>query len=189
AAEEQQRLHLSALAPALAVRALRQQERYQQDEQAALLARQAYLFNEKSRGNVLDQVDEALRTVLRTSYFSHSLWGHENWVQSVAFSVDGQLLASGSADSTIRLWNLRQPDPVPQILRGHENWVQSVAFSADGQLLASGSADSTIRLWNLRQPDPVPQILRGHKRGVQSVAFSADGQNLQLGRSGSARRP
>ena len=87
------------------------------------------------------------------------------WVCSVAFSPDGQTLASGSEDKTIRLWDLRQPAAAPTVLRGHEQWVSSVAFSPDGQTLASGSTDKTIRLWDLRQPAAAPTVLRGHEHG------------------------
>ena len=53
-------------------------------------------------------------------------------VWSVAFSPDGQRLASGSGDGTVRLWDLRQPEAASTILRGHEDGVESVAFSPDG---------------------------------------------------------
>ena len=117
-AKEQQRLRLISLTQALAARALRKQ-----DDRGALLARQAYLFHQRSQGHVLDQIDDALRTILSVPHFSHILRGHEDWVFSVAFSPDGQTLASGSADNTIRLWDLRQPAAAPTVLRGHENWV------------------------------------------------------------------
>jgi predicted NACHT family NTPase len=175
-AKEQQRLRLISLTQALAARALRKQ-----DDRGALLARQAYLFHQRSQGHVLDQIDDALRMILSVPHFSHILRGHESTVFSVAFSPDGQTLASGGEDNTIRLWDLRQPAAAPAVLRGHERWVNAVAFSPDGQTLASGGGDSTIRLWDLRQPAAAPTVLRGHERGVLSVAFSPDGQTLASG--------
>jgi len=67
-------------------------------------------------------------------------------VKSVAFSPDGQNLASGSDDTTVRLWRVSD-GALLRILVGHTNWVSSVVFSPDGQTLASGSWDKTVRLW------------------------------------------
>jgi WD40 repeat protein len=76
-----------------------------------------------------------------------TLEGHSGVVQSVAFSPDGQLLASASYDQTIKLWN-PATGALMHTLEGHSHWVESITFSPDGQLLASGSADQTIKLWD-----------------------------------------
>ncbi len=116
-------------------------------ELAALLALEGVKLNAEAAGNIEWLLDDALRTRLTAHFFNNTLRGHEDWVRSVAFSPDGQTLASGSDDQTVQLWDLREPEAEPVVLRGHEASVLSVAFSPDGQTLASGSADQTVRLW------------------------------------------
>jgi WD40 repeat protein len=100
-------------------------------------------------------------------------------VISVAFSPGGHILASGSLDDTILLWDLTdpaRPAPLNGPLTGHTNELISVAFSLDGRTLASGSRDGTVRLWNLDTAVP----LRGHI-GADIVAFSPSGRTLASG--------
>ena len=67
-------------------------------------------------------------------------------VFSLAFSPDGKLLASGSDDDTVCLWDVDTQKQVG-VLTGHSDSVNSVAFSPDGNLFASGSSDGKVRLW------------------------------------------
>ena len=110
-----------------------------------------------------------------------TLTGHKNWVLSVAFSADGSLLLSGSADRTIRLWDVEISECL-QTLEGHGNWVMSVVFSSDGELIATGSADRTIKLWDLSTGECL-RTLEGHKHGVWSVALSPNGKTIARGRA------
>jgi len=66
-------------------------------------------------------------------------------VNSVTFSHDGQTLASGSEDKTIKIWNQKTGELI-HTLSGHSGLVNSVTFS-HGQTLASGSEDKTIKIW------------------------------------------
>jgi WD40 repeat protein len=74
--------------------------------------------------------------------------GHSDSVTSVAFSVDGKYLASGSDDNTVRLWSVEVQKEVA-VLQRHTASVSSIAFSPNGKYLASGSLDKTIILWNV----------------------------------------
>ena len=108
-----------------------------------------------------------------------TLVGHTDTIYSVAFSPDGQTLASGSADNTIILWDATTGQ-YKETLIGHKRAVYSIAFSPDGQTLASGSWDKTIKLWDTTTWK-YRHTLVGHEKVVYCVAFSPDGQILASG--------
>lgn len=96
-------------------------------------------------------------------------------VSSVAFSPDGQLLASGKDDG-VTLWNVADGTRF-HTLTVYEAGVQGVAFSPGGALIAAGCGDEKIRLWRVRD-GMLQHTMSGHNRGVNSIAFSPDGKLL-----------
>ncbi len=101
------------------------------------------------------------------------LTGHAFDVRGVAFSPDGTLLATASADKTARLWDTATGQAT-RTLTGHAIDVRGVAFSPDGTLLATASADKTVRLWDTATGHAI-RSLAGHSKAVHGVAFSPNG--------------
>ncbi|MEH2071594.1 MAG: caspase family protein [Nostoc sp.] len=134
---------------------------------------------EKLSQQILAPVQNSLNRVMNKARVSIPLRGHAGNVYSVAISVDGQTIVSGSDDGTVQLWN-SQGQTLAEPLRGHQGDVISVAISADGQTIVSGGSDGTVWLWN-SQGQTLAEPLRDHEDYVRSVAISADGQTIVSG--------
>ncbi len=94
-------------------------------------------------------------------------------MSDVAFSSDGLLAASASADDTVYIWNVKTSEVFHQ-LRGHHDDVNGIAFSPDGRMLLSASGDTNLILWDVQTGSMIRKFL-GHTQWVNSVAFSHDG--------------
>ena len=108
-----------------------------------------------------------------------SLIGHSDFVNCVAFSADGKILASGSSDRTVKIWNPNTGELL-RTLQGHSIFISSVAISRFGQIIASGSGDKTIKIWNANTGELL-RTLQGHTATVKSVAIDPYGHILASG--------
>ena len=105
-----------------------------------------------------------------------SLNDHQDTVTCVAYSADGERLASASYDGTAKIWDV-QGGRVLHTLRGHGDQVTGAAFSPDGKHLATTSADRTAKIWDAATGSEL-FTLKGHANRVTSVTFSPDGKSL-----------
>lgn len=106
---------------------------------------------------------------------------HDSSVQSIAFAMSGSkpVLASGSADKTLKLWNLETLDRV-RTYRGHRDYVTAVVLSPNGRDIASASLDGNIRIWSGRS-SRLTRSLSGHEGRAAALAFSPSGDVLASG--------
>lgn len=113
---------------------------------------------------------QSLFRVRSVTRCTSSLPGHSEAILSSCFSPDSKLIATGSGDTTVRLWNPESQMP-DRTLEGHKNWVLVLAFSPDATRLASASMDGTVRVWNPANGTLLGQPLTGHKKWVTSLAW------------------
>ncbi|HEY9607120.1 MAG TPA: serine/threonine-protein kinase [Allocoleopsis sp.] len=104
---------------------------------------------------------------------------HAQGISSMAIASDGQTLATGSFDKTIKLWNLQTGQEL-QTFRGHSGRILSVAIAPKQPILATGSDDKTIKLWNLKTGKEI-RSFSGNLGWVYALAFSPDGKTLVSG--------
>ncbi|MGH3832200.1 MAG: TIR domain-containing protein [Pseudonocardiaceae bacterium] len=129
----------------------------------------------------------SLVNTLTTTRYAGTLTVHGGPVSAVAFAPVARILAIGTREGVVTLWDLSnraEPRQLGQPLTGHHSLVSAVAFAPDGRTLATGSYDGTAILWDLTdptQPQPRGRPLTGHRGLVTSVAFAPDGRTLATG--------
>lgn len=109
----------------------------------------------------------------------YTLQGHTGTVNDVAFSPDGQILASSSYDHTIRLWNTDTGQCL-RVLRGHHDCVWSVNFTSDSKTIISGGQDCTVKFWDAATGQCL-KTLQGSTLALRSIDFHPQGNLLVSG--------
>ncbi|RKO96503.1 hypothetical protein CXG81DRAFT_12855 [Caulochytrium protostelioides] len=115
-------------------------------------------------------IPQAVFKVQPVTRCSASLSGHTEAILVVAFSPDGSMLATGSGDTTVRIWDLKTETP-RHTLSGHKNWVQSLAWAPDASVLLSGGMDTQLRVWDPKAGKSIGDGLRGHTQCITAIAF------------------
>ncbi|MBE9114680.1 CHAT domain-containing protein [Lusitaniella coriacea LEGE 07157] len=115
----------------------------------------------------------------RDGTLQNSWKAHRSWIMDVSWSSDGRLIASGSTDKTIKLWQFTNEEttpPLQDILSDHQGSVNSVKFSPDNRLLVSAGNDNTVKLWQL--DGTLLNTLNGHRDRVWEITWSPDSQSF-----------
>lgn len=105
------------------------------------------------------------------------LAGHKEAVAAISYSPDGNTIATGSFDKTIKLWDPKTLKEV-RTLEGHTGMVLALAFTKDGKQLLTGAEDKLVKLWNLSAAQAAPKALPPLPALVRGLAISADGKTL-----------
>jgi WD40 repeat protein len=129
----------------------------------------------KDTPSIVDTVDQ-------TSSFSNNfanLTGHGWRVREVAFSPNAPIIATGSSDGTIRLWDLNTGE-VLKILSGHHYGIIALDFSPSGEILASGGYDNKINLWDVATGEKL-DTWSNYPHAVIDLKWSPDGKTLAVG--------
>jgi WD40 repeat protein len=109
-----------------------------------------------------------------------TLHGHTGPVRAVAFHPHGNRLVSGSADRTLRLWQIDQTKSVLiQTIYGHSAEITAVAFSPDGSFFVSAGMDRIIRIW-ATATGRVQGVLRGHTSQINALTFALSPRKLPI---------
>lgn len=102
------------------------------------------------------------------------LKGHSTSVNCFGvYPEEPNKLASGSYDTMIKLWDVREKSNTATI-KGHSKQINSISISPDGNMLLSGSEDCTARLWELRYPDKPIYVASEHNGPLVKVKFNPE---------------
>ncbi|ETW94997.1 MAG: hypothetical protein ETSY2_48795, partial [Candidatus Entotheonella gemina] len=135
---------------------------------------------------LIPDAEQALKEALNLPTVKAVLSGHKQEVDGVVYSPNGQLIATGSDDNTIRIWDAAT-GAFRRELIGHSGDVARIAFSPDSTRIVSGSYDKTARIWDV-ETGKERHRLKEHESRVWGVAWSPDGVHVATGSGNDAIR-
>ncbi|MFY0628109.1 MAG: caspase family protein [Reichenbachiella sp.] len=134
-----------------------------------------------SKDNIIASAskDKSIKVWNMSGTLLNTLYGHAAEVMSLEFSPDGTKLISGSADGTVKEWDMEKYQLI-QTIPANEGWTRSVAYNYNATLIASGGDDGKIEIWNAADGQNQNSII-GHSNWVQTIEFSPDGRYVASG--------
>jgi len=111
--------------------------------------------------------------------FENILDGHNDGVSAVQLSADGKIIASGSYDGIVRIWDAKSGLCI-KTLAGHKGSIWSLAVTSDGKHVVSGGTDKTLRVWNI-DSGKCTLVLNNFTDTILSLSFSPDGKRIASG--------
>ncbi len=143
-------------------------------DQSLLLSLESF-----NAANTYEARNSLVSNLQRHPRLSHILTGHSDGVYAVAYSPDGQLLASGGRDNAILLWDTQTNQLIGAPLTGHADYVNSLAFSPNGNTLLSGSSDGTVRHWDVSTGQSIGEPLISYSEdAIFAVAYNPSGNQF-----------
>jgi DNA-binding beta-propeller fold protein YncE len=123
--------------------------------------------------------DKTIRLWEFNGNFIREFIGHKREVMAIDFSNDGTRIASGSADGTVKEWDVATGKEIRSI-KAHDGWVRTVAYNHNSTLIASGGDDGKIQIWN-RSTGELQNSIIAHSKWLENLSFSPDGRYIASG--------
>jgi hypothetical protein len=144
--------------------------------EAGKTLRTQFQENSSERQALQPRVIAVLWQAISGTYERNTLPGHQAAVRSLSYSPDGKTIASGSDDTTIKVWDVAT-GRLLHTLEGHQAAVRSLSYSPDGKTIASGSDDATIKVWDVA----TGRLLHTLQGQVNRLSYSPDGRTIASG--------
>ena len=174
--QRQQAQDIARIATSKSLAAVALAEMETAPELSLLLATKSIRIMYEANETVLPLPNTVLRQSLVKSRVRLILKGHEDNVNSAAYSADGQRIVTASEDKTAKVWDTETGQEL-MTLKGHGGHVYSAAYSADGQSIVTASYDKTAKVWNAQTGKEL-MTLTGLDDQVMSATYSPDGKRI-----------